>query len=203
MPRQSASFLRHLGLHCVVKMISRDPACHSSNSKSNKHCKRLFSPFILGCRLNDSEQSCGTDSGCIQTYCMIQMTHLWQSMTGYCLFFFSFSMSILLLLFCFGFFFLSWFVLFAMPEFFLELDNMGGKVHKDGAALQHTMLKRRLSGITWQKRGWQWVVFFFWREQLNMRQHLIRTRAKFIETNTKKGIVSQVRGPYVPPPEDS
>lgn len=129
LPRQSASFLWCLGLHCVVKMISRDPACHSSNNKSNKHCKRLFFPFILGCRLYDSEQSCGTDSGCIQSYCMIQTTHLWQSMTGYCLFFLFVSPSQYLSL-CFVLVFfvsVSCFVLFAMPEIFLGTRQHGGE----------------------------------------------------------------------------
>lgn len=95
LPRQSVSFYWSLGLHCVEKWIppSRDPACHSSNNKSNKHGKRPVIFFFLHFwmqtlwfRIFSLHQSCGTHSGCMKCYCMIQTTHFWQSMKGYCFF---------------------------------------------------------------------------------------------------------------------
>lgn len=43
------SFYWFLDLHCVVKWIlpSRDPACHSTNNKSNKHRQRPVCFFLL------------------------------------------------------------------------------------------------------------------------------------------------------------
>lgn len=78
------SFYWSLGLHCVAKWIplSRDPACHSTNNKSNKHRQRPVCFFFFHFRMQTLwvwiytlHQSCGTNSVCMKCYCMIPTTN--------------------------------------------------------------------------------------------------------------------------------
>lgn len=78
------SFYWSLGLHCVAKWIplSRDPACHSTNNKSNKHRQRPVCFFFfhfwmqtLWVWIYSLHQSCGTNSVCMKCYCMIPTTN--------------------------------------------------------------------------------------------------------------------------------
>lgn len=151
LPRQSVSFYWSLGLHCVGKneflLPEIQPATAQITNPTNMAKDQWFIFFplhfwmqTLWFRIYSLHQSCGTHSGCMKCYCMIQTTHFWQNIKAYCFFCSTFaSLPLLLCIF---------FLCHAWTAFKQEQDNVGEWCAKDGTALQYMMLMRLFSGIS-------------------------------------------------------
>lgn len=125
---------------------SRDPACHSSNNKSNKHGKRpaFFCIFFfvfhfwmqtLWFRIYSLHQSCGTDSGCRNATVQYKQPisdKAWKDI-AFCSSFASVPL---------------FFLLLCLDCFQTRTRQRGGVVREDGTALQYMMLMRLFCGIS-------------------------------------------------------
>lgn len=126
------SFYWSLGLHCAAKWIplSRDPACHSTNNKSNKHRQRPVCFFIFSFLDADTMSLDLFTAPVLWNRLSLYEMPLYdpnnqfrQSMKGYCFFCSSFALLPLLLWRVYGVFF--FFLCYASTVFKQEHDNVG------------------------------------------------------------------------------
>lgn len=132
-------------------------------------------------RIYSLHQSRGTDSGCIKCYCMIQTTHFWQCMKGYCFF-------VLPLLHCLSF---CVYFFFVMPGL---VSNRNKTTWGSGARGWHRTALHCSTWCSWDyslelvyspiKEGDTVAVFVLQDWEKNKRQQAIRGRP-FIQKATQ------------------